>query len=131
MPEMAFPQTYAGMVDALNYVERAAAVGDPEIRDRLVLVAGEVLANAVEHGGEHPDLDIVVQVDGDDHQLDLIIREPQGSVETTSLDQSALPDDLLAESGRGLFLIRTLSDAIAAESQSGGLRYSFRRRESL
>ena len=127
MPEKAFPQTHAGMVEALEFVEAEVSGLEAELVDRVVLVAGEAFANAVEHGGEHPNLAIRVDVHRDVRQLELTILEPVAGVGVEQLVLSDLPADPLALSGRGLFLIRALTDDVQAIGDRG-LRYTFRPR---
>ncbi|GAB5535259.1 MAG: hypothetical protein Rubg2KO_15080 [Rubricoccaceae bacterium] len=127
MPDKAFPQTHDGMIDALEFVEAAMAGDDAELIDRAMLVAGEVLANAVEHGGSDPARRIRVSVERVDRQLDLIVEEPRRVVDVETVETSDLPEDLLATSGRGLFLIRTLADDVEPAGESR-IRYVFRPR---
>lgn len=130
MPEKAFPQTHAGMIDALEFIERAVVGCAEDLMDRAILVAGEVLANAVEHRGDDATLRVHVGVNRTEHQLVLTIREPVRSVAEESIGAATLPDDPLATSGRGLFLIRTLADEVQPTGDAG-YRYLFRHRDVL
>ena len=125
MPEKAFPQTRAGMLDALAFVENACAGGDSERLDRAVLVVGEVLANAVEHGGAPPGGRIRIAIESTVRQLEVTIEEPSGAGSRIGeLQEAQLPSDLLATSGRGRYLIHTLSDSVEAVGPAA-TRYSF------
>lgn len=127
MPEKAFPQTHAGMVKAVEFVEASVGGLGADVRDRAILVAGEVLANAVEHGGENPQLQIRVEVIATDRQLELVVHESGAGVDMERLIHSDLPGDPLALSGRGLYLIRTLADRIEPIEEQG-YRFTFRPR---
>lgn len=127
MPEKEFPQTHAGMVEALGYVENVVAEWDDEMRDRVVLVAGEALSNAIEHGYESPEQTLRVEVLQAEHELELVIQEATPGVHQDQVEASMLPEDPLATSGRGLFLIRTLADVVEPHGDHG-YRYTFRSR---
>ena len=127
MPSKDFPQTHSGMSDALTFVEsevrRLGAVED-QVVDRVVLVAGEVLANAVEHGGSDSHQLVRVDVTGSAASVELAIWEGPDAVSPHRFEEAHLPRDVLATEGRGLFLIRSLSDAIESED-TRGLRFTF------
>ena len=132
MPSKDFPQTHSGMSDALTFVEsevRQLAGVDERMLDRVVLVAGEVLANAVEHGGTAPQQAVRIEVSGSASAIELAIREGSESVRLDRFEDARLPSNTLATEGRGLFLIRSLSDHIDANGPRG-LRFRFEPRHA-
>lgn len=116
------------MLDALAWIEGVLSGSDSDRVDRALLVAGEVLANAVEHRGENDALEMHISIRTTDRQLDMSIVEPSREVTLERLEAATLPEEALATSGRGLFLIRTLADEIATVGDSG-TTYSFFERE--
>ena len=127
MPSMDFPQTRSGIAEALTFVEsetRQLGGVDPSLVDRVVLVAGEVLANAVEHGTVEPGRRVRVAVGGTASAVTLTIHGASDGIELHRFDDARLPRDVLATDGRGLFLVRSLADAIEAEG-AGGLTFRF------
>ena len=119
------------MLDALAFVE-GQILGDEgrgravprEVADRVVLVAGEVLSNAVEHGGEDAARHVTVAVEHRGPSVDLVVGEPQPGVPLSQIEGGELPLDPLSIGGRGLFLIQSLTDRIE-QLESGRLRYQF------
>lgn len=110
--------------DGIAWVEaearRCGAAGD--LLDRLVLAAGEAIANAVEHGAG----DVFVELVHESDRYGLRVLDEGAGLAGDGLASASLPDDPLAPRGRGLFLMRTLADEVAASR--GGVELWFRPR---
>lgn len=108
-----------------NIGERLAAEidgysGDRELLARdLNLVLTEAVVNAIRHSKPgHGDRKVQVQIRVGDRDLSILVRD-QG--EGFDLDAVPMPDlDDLLESGRGLFLIRTLMDSVTCYRTEDG-----------
>ena len=96
----------------------------PELVDRAVLALSEAVANVVEHG--RPPLSI--QASRSSGVVRLTVREGGPGAPSAALDEASLPDDATATHGRGLYLIRTLTDGV--ELQEGRLQMLFRPRSA-
>lgn len=72
----------------------------PRVRDALVLAAHEAVANGIEHGNGSP-----VRVEGNSNGRELVI-----DVTTKGSWAPSEQDDPLAERGRGMTLIRALTE---------------------
>ena len=99
------------IADVLDSIEREAADAGlaPATVDRVVLVAGELLSNAVEHG------DVGASVRW--HSDGRLEVEGQGGPWRSTLQHAALPSTEVTR-GRGLFLIRSLADGVAVGTRS-------------
>jgi anti-sigma regulatory factor (Ser/Thr protein kinase) len=87
-----------------------------EDRFRVELVLTEVLTNILRHsGGAEP---IQVRARGLDHRLQVLIVSDGVAFDMSRAD-AQLPAELLAEGGRGLFLIRECSSAMRYRRQRG------------
>ena len=93
----------------------------PNAWSQLELAAAEALNNAIEHGcAGHPEAEVVCRWGWTDETIRIEITDA-GNYQPPSADAS-LPDDPLAEEGRGAFLIARLVDtvehALSAEGHS-------------
>ena len=106
IPPGASDALVAAVLDRLEAVARGAGL-PPGTVDRIVLVAGEIIANALEHT--------------DDGATVALDATPTGAtLRVTGGDMPPAPlPPAEATSGRGLFLIHALSDGVA-----GGPGYS-------
>lgn len=103
----------AGAIAAvLDLVERAARASGlaPRTVDRVVLVAGEALSNAVEHGDGEVTVEWVPAGSGGR----LRVAQGSGGPGAGSISAARLPDEATATRGRGLYLIQQLADRVEA-----------------
>lgn len=105
LPHDAGPEALAR---ALSWIEEETAGAQDEVRGRVVLVAAEALANALEHGGG----DVQMAVTNDALTITLTVRDAGDGPSAEALFSSELPPDPMQMGGRGLFLIRTLTDTV-------------------
>jgi anti-sigma regulatory factor (Ser/Thr protein kinase) len=82
----------------------------------LVLALDEVLANAQEHG--QPPIEVDVRADG---RLVVEVSDNGDGFDRADIWKSHPPDPL-DRRGRGLWIIRQLSDLVSIDSGSGGTR---------
>lgn len=95
--------------DAAEYLARHAADG-ADI-DSAMLAFEELVANAVRHAGPH----VWVSLTWPGDQPLLAVRDLGPGFEP----RRTLPDDVLAEGGRGLFLVSHLTDELRVASRRG------------
>jgi len=115
-----FPSTTAAVSAACDLVEELAAEwGLPHaIRDALVLVAGEAVDNAAEHGNQHdPSRRVTVSCALDGDTLTFCVEDEGTGMDGAALERADLPDDPLAMDGRGLFIMRSLAERVWVESE--------------
>jgi anti-sigma regulatory factor (Ser/Thr protein kinase) len=93
--------------------------GLPEgVVDRMLLVLGEAVSNAVEHGDAPGTADTLeVSFDLDDGTVSFCVRDEGPGMKQESLDNASLPDDPMDMDGRGLYIIRETSDRVWLEDQ--------------
>ena len=91
-------------------------VRDREAIDAVVLAVEEAMTNALRHSGTRDDLEIHLQFEGGD--LVAEVRDHGAGFDVDSFDPDRLPD-LLAPSGRGLYLISRLMDEMELTSSDG------------
>lgn len=87
------------------------------------IAASEAIVNAIVHGNkQNPEKKVFVEVITDDEKLEMRIKD-----EGEGFDVSKLPDptdesNLYKESGRGVFIIRSLVDEFYIESNTAGTK---------
>lgn len=118
-----YAQTFASTRDAAAeastfVMESAEAMGVKEsVREALLLVIGEAVANAAHHGnGLDPSKEVVVACERRGEELYLCVEDVGAGIPSDRLEHASLPDDPLQTSGRGLFIMKSLSERIWLES---------------
>ena len=123
MNPFAFAQTYPATLDVQSDVaddiEAALATISPDedVRDRAHLIATELFSNSVEHScaydpRQHVTIEAWALSSGG-----IAIRVTDTGSGFDSLPDATLPDDPLAEGGRGLFLIDSLAQSVVHEDR--------------
>ena len=101
---------HASRHEIMAYLRRMAS--DPDQVFTAELIVGEILANTVEHA---PGL-VEVHMDWTGEKPILTIRDTGPGLNALA---GRLPEDVLAEGGRGLFLIRTLAEDASVRPSPG------------
>ncbi len=102
-------------------VVREVAIGvlSPERCEDLVLAAGELLTNAIEHGSPAGELNqVTLAIEAGQGALRLVVTD-----EGPGFDAGAVPEpDPLGEHGRGVHLVRQLVDVAQWDDEGFGTR---------
>ncbi len=73
----------------------------------------EALRNAMVHGNKsHADKKVKIEMDYDEKQVVLVVEDEGEGFDVKSLPDPTVGDNLLKESGRGVYLIRHLMDEV-------------------
>ena len=91
-------------------------VTDDRAIDEVVLAIEEAMTNAVRHSGAGDDLEVLLHFDGED--LVAEVKDHGRGFDVASFDPHR-PPDLLASSGRGLYLIARLMDDLRLRCDGG------------
>lgn len=71
----------------------------------------EILSNAIIHGsGKDPNKSIDIEVQIEDRKIKVTVKDSGNGFDYQKVDLEKIPDDLFAENGRGLFLIKSYVD---------------------
>jgi len=126
--KLIIPSTFDHLERAIDFIELFAEDHglDEDMLDRLRLVGSEAITNAIEHGNELDPKKVVTFV--------LAVNETCVEMSVTDqgpgFDESKIPDplareNLLAEGGRGVYLIHQFADEIRYESNGNCLCAKF------
>ena len=81
----------------------------------MVLALGEAVGNAVEHGPKGGGIHLILAVRPD--RIDAAVHDGGPGPSRAQLIDPALPDSPSATGGRGLYLIRHLSDSVHVDTE--------------
>lgn len=116
--------TDPGLADASEIVLRVCGflrdhgVGDESFHDQFQLAAAEALNNAIEHGCAgvvDSSVHVVCRLNGE--RVELEVSDPSDFGGWTG--EAELPDDPLAEGGRGRFLMKQMTDRVEHRREGG------------
>jgi len=106
-----------------QYAEKLAnsiGFGEDEI-DSLAIAITEVTANAIYHGnGSDPKKKVYVCFTTFDDSLTITIRDEGKGFDPQQIADPLHPENLLKDSGRGIYIIRALMDEVSFDFSKGG-----------
>ncbi len=101
--------------EAAFFVENALKnlAFDPDERDNVVIAATEAISNAIIHGNKNnPQKKVTIVVKGLADRIEIHVRDEGNGFEPGKLANPLAPENLLRESGRGIFILKSLMDKI-------------------
>ncbi len=89
------------------------------------IAASEAIVNAIVHGNkQNPQKKVYVEIAIDEHKLELKIKDEGDGFDVSKLPDPTDESNLYKESGRGIFIIRSLVDEFYIESNGKGTAMS-------
>ncbi len=78
-------------------------------RDNLAIAVTEVAGNAIVHGNnQHPEKNVTLEFIIDSKQIEIIVKDEGIGFNPEEVDDPLDPNNLLKESGRGIFILKSL-----------------------
>jgi len=89
------------------------------------IASSEAIVNAIVHGNkQNPQKKVYVEITIDEHKLELKIKDEGDGFDVSKLPDPTDESNLYKESGRGIFIIRSLVDEFYIESNGKGTAMS-------
>lgn len=126
----------ASKSEAVEEIERLAAEAatlagfNQEEQDSLAIAVTEMANNAVIHGNKrdpHKNVHVTVTVSGS--EVCMTIRDEGKGFNPDTLSNPLDPENLLRESGRGVFIVRSLMDELSYDFSKGGTQVTIVKRK--
>ena len=119
--------TLESSLDSVNKAEQAArdlAVKsgfDEEEIDRISMAVREATVNAVLHGNQYdPKKRVTVAFEATPESLSVSVRDEGKGLDPSRVPDPLAPENLLKQSGRGIFLIRAFMDEVRFRDMDPG-----------
>lgn len=102
--------------------ELANQVGfNDDEKDSLAIAITEMIANAIYHGNKgDPTKRVFLCFHVKSGRMDISIRDEGGGFDPRKIADPLKPENLLKDSGRGIFIVRTLMDEVYFKFQENG-----------
>jgi serine/threonine-protein kinase RsbW len=119
--------TLESTLASVNKAEQAAAEiasksgFDEDQGGRIAMAVREAAVNAVLHGNRYdPNKRVTVSFESNPDTLTVTVRDEGSGIDPATLPDPLAPENLLKQSGRGIFLIRAFMDEVHFRSRSPG-----------
>lgn len=127
---------FASKPEAVEAIEKLAADAatlagfNQEEQDSLAIAVTEMANNAVIHGNKRdPNKKVHVTVAVVDTEVRMTIRDEGAGFNPDTLSNPLDPENLLRESGRGVFIVRSLMDELSYDFSQGGTQVTIVKRK--
>lgn len=126
--QVKLPSDFASLVEVENLIDKVCFdLGVQEDAYGNVLIAvTEAVNNAIQHGNyENSNLFVDVAVGDKETEFCFRIKDEGIGFDFNSLPDPTAPENLLKESGRGIFLMRNLADDVEFEEEGNSVNIYF------
>jgi serine/threonine-protein kinase RsbW len=126
--QVKLPSDFASLVEVENLIDKVCAdLGVQEDAYGNVLIAvTEAVNNAIQHGNEeNANLFVDVAVGDKETEFCFRIKDEGIGFDFNSLPDPTAPENLLKESGRGIFLMRNLADEVEFDGEGNSVYIYF------
>jgi len=114
------PQNVSKIEAFLDGVNKKLNLGEVEFH-KLLVATTEAVNNAIIHGNKaNPDKQVAVKVVIRKHYVVVRVRDEGGGFDPDKIPNPLDEENLLKESGRGLFLMQTLMDEVEIHTNDVG-----------
>jgi serine/threonine-protein kinase RsbW len=126
--QIKLPSDYNALVDVENLVDRVCnglGVQDEAYGNVLIAVT-EAVNNAIQHGNElKKELIVDVSVGDKTEEFCFSVKDEGRGFDFNGLPDPTAPENLLKEGGRGIFLMKNLSDDLIYNSSGNSVSIYF------
>lgn len=117
---------YIEKVEALTEKACAHAKFSEDERDSMAIAVTEAVNNAILHGNKkNPDKNVHVTISATVDTVRVVILDEGDGFNPQKIDNPLEPQNLLKESGRGVFIVRSLMDEVSFNFSKGGTEITF------
>jgi serine/threonine-protein kinase RsbW len=122
-----FQLVLASKAEAVEEIEQLAAEAatfagfSQEEQDSLAIAVTEIANNAIVHGNKRdPGKKVFVNIAVNGGEIRMTVRDQGVGFDPDKLSNPLDPENLLRESGRGVFIVRSLMDELSYDFTKGG-----------
>ena len=131
-----FTRVLASTSEAIEKIERLAeqasslAGFNEEEKDSVAIATTEIANNAIMHGNKKdPKKKVFVTIKVRGSEVRITIRDQGNGFDPDKLSNPLDPENLLRESGRGVFIVRSLMDDVSYDFSKGGTQVTIVKRK--
>ncbi|MEJ5285737.1 MAG: Serine-protein kinase RsbW [Candidatus Kapaibacterium sp.] len=95
----------------LKSIQKQFPFGDDKFHNILIATT-EALINAIQHGNKFdPNKQVTLKITGNKELVQVVVQDEGEGFDPSTIPDPRSPDNILKERGRGIFLIRELSNS--------------------
>ena len=121
--ELIIPSILTKIQEVEDFTEKVATEMDfsDEEKDSIAIAVTEMANNAIVHGNKkNKSKNVVLRYYLTASSLRIVIQDEGGGFKPESVNNPLAPENLLKESGRGIFIVRALMDEVSFDFGASG-----------
>tara|TARA_R100000951_G_scaffold85108_1_gene72818 strand:- start:206 stop:625 length:420 start_codon:yes stop_codon:yes gene_type:complete len=125
--------SFASSIDNLNLAESLVddVCSECNINEdhygNILIAVTEAVNNAIKHGnGNIPSKKVTIQVQESDKDIQIKVNDEGNGFDYDNLPDPTAPENIEKESGRGIFLMKSLADDVTFENSGAQVILSFK-----
>ena len=119
--------TFESTLETINHAEEqatkiatAAGFSEDDVMS-IAMAVREAAVNAVLHGNAYdPGKKVTLAFEQGEDGLTIVVRDQGKGVDVDSIPDPLAPENLMKQSGRGIFLMRSLMDEVQIQASEAG-----------
>jgi len=123
------PSDMSNIFRAENFIEKVSEklqLGD-ELMGNISVAVIEAVSNAIQHGNKNDITKLtILECSCDSDSLEFVIKDEGNGFDLTQIPDPTLPENIENIKGRGIFLIKHLSDNVYFENNGAIIRIEFK-----
>jgi len=126
--------SFASSIENLNLAETLVdeVCGKCNIHEdhygNILIAVTEAVNNAIKHGNKNtPTKNVTILVNESENEIQIKVNDEGNGFDYTNLPDPTSPENIEKESGRGIFLMKSLADDVAFENNGSEVILSFKR----
>ncbi len=119
LSNISFSASLDNLAVAENCVEKVCSELNisEEVFPNILLACTEAVNNAIQHGAKRKASErVFMSISKNDKYLQIVVRDNGSGFDFTNLPDPTAPENLEKESGRGVFLMRSLADEVGFQN---------------
>ena len=121
--KLILPSSIEKVEDAAYFAEKAAKdmkFSEGDIDD-IAIALTEAVSNAMSHGNKNiKSKNVTIIIDQKAGYMEISVTDEGGGFNPENVDDPLLPENLLKESGRGIFILNSLMDSVEFSTNDKG-----------
>lgn len=128
--QLSVPSDFSELVKVEGLIDDVCSnyFADQDIYGNVLIAVTEAVNNAIQHGNSSDNRRLVtIGVSSSDEQIDFSVSDEGRGFDYANLPDPTAPENIEKENGRGIFLMRSLSDGVEFENGGSTVVISFKR----
>ncbi len=128
--QLSIPSDFSELVKVEDLIDAVCVnhFTDQDVYGNVLIAVTEAVNNAIQHGNlSDPAKQVNITVETSEDQINFAVSDQGAGFDFNNLPDPTAPENIEKENGRGIFLMRSLSDGVEFEKNGATVIISFKK----